>query len=89
MNAFNIEGGLFFTEELYNSFGNVRAGLLRAVDETKPGEAVDPQLTAKIRIAIYGTTDDKDKPIPGLSTHLKDDLGSYHATALQRRLAQG
>ena len=89
LNAFNIEGGLFFTEELYNSFGDVRAGLLRAVDETKPGEAVDPQLTAWIRIAIYGTTDDKGRVIPGLSTHLKDDLGSYHATALQRRLAQG
>ncbi|RVU35993.1 hypothetical protein EOI86_12145 [Hwanghaeella grinnelliae] len=88
LNAFNIDGGLFFTEELYNSFGEVRAGLLRAVDETGPGAVVAPALTDKIRKAIYGWKDEKGRTVPGLSTHLKDDLGSYRATTLQRRLAR-
>ena len=88
LNAFNIDGGLFFTEELYGSFGEARAGLLQAIDETKPGETVAPQITSKIRIAIYGTQTEDGKPVPGLSTHLKDDLGSYRATTLQRRLAR-
>lgn len=88
LNDFNIEGGLFFTQALYTSFGKVRAGLMQAVEETKPGETVDPQLAGRIRDAIYGTVDAEGKVIPGLSTHLKDDLGSYHATSLQRRVAQ-
>lgn len=80
LNDFNVEYGLFFSQALYEKFFELREHLLTAKAQTPKGRTVDPALTQKIRDAVYGR-DGK----PGLSTILKDDLGSYRGAALQQR----
>jgi hypothetical protein len=81
LNEFNIENGLFFSQELYEKFFDLRENLLFAQESTPKGKLVDSNLTEKIRNIVYG-----DKNSSGLSTILKDDLGSYSGAALQKRI---
>jgi hypothetical protein len=81
LNEFNIENGLFFSQELYEKFFDLRDSLLIAQENTPKGKLVDSNLTKKIRDIVYG-----DKNSSGLSTILKDDLGSYSGAALQKRI---
>lgn len=81
LNDFNVENGLYFSQNLYEKFAELRRNLMKAIADTREGELVDPQLAESIRTSVYG-----DKDNPGLSTILKDDLGSYRGTALQIRI---
>jgi len=80
LNEFNLDGGVFFSEDLYKKFFQLRSQLYEAIKETRPNGTVDPSRAKAIREVVYGTKAD-----PGLSTHLKDDLGSYASVTLQRR----
>jgi hypothetical protein len=82
LSEFNLEGGLFFSQDLYVKFFDLRSQLYEAIKETEPNGTVNPSRTKAIREVVYGTEGD-----PGLSTHLKDDLGSYGSVTLQRRLS--
>jgi|GEM_PF-3204579 len=80
LNDFNVENGLFFSQELYGKFFELRQHLLTAKAQTPKGKLVETALTQKIRDAVYGSDGRA-----GLSTILKDDLGSYRNAALQQR----
>jgi hypothetical protein len=79
LNEFNLDGGLFFSESLYSKFHELRSKLYEAVEDTEPNQVVDKALQDQIRAAVYG------RGGPGMSTFLKDDLGSYRSVTLQRR----
>lgn len=81
LNEFNLTGGIFFSQEVYAKFVELRAALIEAVAKTESGNCVSSELAEIIRRIVYG---DQGQG-PGLSTHLKDDLGSYRAVLLQRR----
>lgn len=78
LNEVNLGAGLFFSQDLYVKFVELRRGLYDAIDATEPGEHVLD--TSAIRFAVYGRGGE-----PGLSTHLKDDLGSYRSALLELR----
>lgn len=81
LNEFNLEGGVFFSQAVYEKFVELRELLHEAIDETLPGAEVPRGLTDRIRRVFYG-----DRIYgPGLSTVLKDDLGSYQNALLARR----
>jgi hypothetical protein len=82
LNDFNLEGGVFFSQDLYEKFFDLRFQLYEAIKETEPNSTVSPSRAKAIREVVYGTEGE-----PGLSTHLKDDLGSYRSVTLQRRLS--
>ena len=44
LNDFNLEGGVFFSEDLYRKFRELRDALYAAVDGTEPGSVVDEEL---------------------------------------------
>lgn len=78
LNEVNLEAGLYFSQALYTKFFALRRLLYEAVNETEPGaEVLDP---LPIRLVVYGGNGE-----PGMSTHLKDDLGSYRFSLLQAR----
>jgi hypothetical protein len=79
LNEFNLEGGLFFSESLYNKFAQLRSKLYEAIETTQPGGNVEERLALEIRRIVYGNGS------PGMSTYLKDDLGSYRSATLQIR----
>jgi hypothetical protein len=81
LNEFNLKGGIFFSEALYNKFKDLHDKLQHVVNDTQVGELVDAESTSQIRLVVYGS----DEFGPGLSTFEKDDLGSYRAASLQRR----
>jgi hypothetical protein len=74
LNEFNLEGGLFFSEDLYRKFYELRDLLYKAIQETKPNGTVEESLAQAIRSVVYGKGG-----TPGLSSYLKDDLGSYRS----------
>ncbi|MER5948276.1 hypothetical protein ABT127_19700 [Streptomyces sp. NPDC001904] len=78
LNNFNLTGGVFFSQPVYVRFGELRHYLSQAVHDTPPGAEVSPELTYKIRLSVYGGPGYGD----GMSTHLKDDLGSYQSVSL-------
>lgn len=80
LNEFNTENGLFFSQELYEKFFDLRQNLLEALASTPKGKLVDEDRARKIREVVYG-----NGAQAGLSTILKDDLGSYRSAALQQR----
>jgi hypothetical protein len=80
LNEFNLEGGLFFSQSLYGKFFELRSKLYEAIHNTQPRGVVHESLAREIRNVVYGNGG------PGLSTHLKDDLGSYRLVTLQRRM---
>lgn len=80
LNDFNLDGGLYFSEDLYSRFVELRGALYEAIDRTGSGEVVPPLDAQTIRGIVYGGSGRA-----GLATHLKDDLGSYNFTSLQRR----
>jgi hypothetical protein len=79
LNEFNLEGGLFFSQGLYSKFHELRSALYRAILETERNGIVREPLAEQIRTIVYGNGG------PGLSTYIKDDLGSYRSVTLQRR----
>jgi len=80
LNEFNLEGGVFFSEDLYQKFRELRDKPYQAIHTTPAHCPVDESITAAIRNIVYG-----GRGIPGLSTYEKDDLGSYRSVTLQRR----
>ncbi len=86
LNAFNIDNGLFFSQKLYGKFAKLREYLTGAVENTPAGGKVPEEQWSLIWGEVYGK---RNKPLkkstPGLSTFLKDDLGSYSGASLQVR----
>jgi hypothetical protein len=80
LNEFNLQGGLFFSEDLYRKFYELRSALYEAIKTTAPKGIVSEELTHKIWLAVYGQAG-----VPGMSTYEKDDLGSYQRVTLQKR----
>ncbi len=81
LNDFNVEYGLFFSQDLYAKFFELRRELYLAIDNTKPETLDIPEnFITNIRNIVYGT--DKN---PGLSTIEKDDFGSYLNVVVARR----
>lgn len=78
LNEVNLDAGLFFSQDLYLKFVQLRRALYAAIEVTEPGEHVLD--ASAIRFAVYGRGGE-----PGLSTHLKDDLGSYRSGLLELR----
>ncbi len=86
LNAFNIDNGLFFSQKLYGKFVKLREYLTAAVEKTPAGGEVLKKQTSLIWEEVYGKKNKPPKkPTPGLSTFLKDDLGSYSGASLQVR----
>lgn len=54
LNEFSLEGGVFFSPDLYSKFCELRSSLYDAIRRTEPGAVVDESLATKIRIAVYG-----------------------------------
>lgn len=82
INGFNLEGGIFFSESIYEKFALLRHTLRQIVEETLPGQLVSSEDITLLRFIFYG---DRAMHTPGISTYLKDDLGSYQVAVLQRR----
>jgi hypothetical protein len=70
LNEFNLEGSVFFSEDLYRKFHQLRSALYRAIRETEPNSIVADFLAQQIGATVYGNGG------PGLSTYIKDYLGS-------------
>ena len=66
LNAFNVEGGLFFSQSLYLRFVELRTALMQATTDTEDGHVVNKKLTTKIRNIVYG------ERRPGLSTKIRN-----------------
>lgn len=81
LNDLNLECGLFFSQDLYVKFAELRTALYKAIDRTEPGDVIPTTETRAIRQIVYGGSGDT-----GLSAVLKDDLGSYRSALLQRRV---
>jgi hypothetical protein len=81
LNQFNVENGLFFSQDLYRMFHKLRTKLIEAKNSTLNDEEVSADLTREIRFIVYG----KKNEYLGLSYYEKDDLGSYGAAKIQRR----
>jgi hypothetical protein len=79
LNEFNLNGGLFFSQALYEKFDALRRALYRAVEDAQDGQVRSEQVR-ELHFIVYG------HPGPGLSTYLKDDLGSYTPAVLQKRI---
>jgi hypothetical protein len=84
LNDLNLDGGVFFTQDLYEQFFLLREQLDEAARETPPDEIVASQRVVTIRSIVYG-----EPGRSGMSTIEKDDLGSYRSVEIQRRLDRG
>ncbi|MEV7077665.1 hypothetical protein AB0N88_03770 [Streptomyces sp. NPDC093516] len=80
LNESNLDGGVFFSQPVYAKFFELRSYLCQAIEGTQPGAEVSDELTHKIRLSVYGGPGYG----PGMSTHVKDDLGSYQSASLAR-----
>jgi hypothetical protein len=80
LKGINLEGGVFFSEKLYNRFFDLRARLDAAANETPMDSLVAEDKVDEIRFIVYGRPGH-----PGLATIEKDDLGSYGASEIQTR----
>jgi hypothetical protein len=80
LNDFNVNYGLFITEDLYKKFFELRSELYKAIESVEEDhQEISGELTTQIRRIVYGHNG------PGLSTIEKDDLGSYINVAVARR----
>jgi hypothetical protein len=79
LNACSAEYGVFFSQNVYASFYELRTALIKIVDEfaQDPGSVSEQDLDSLVWIWLG-----KDKP--GLSTRLKADLGSYRSTIFEQ-----
>src|SRR5581483_5403595 len=79
LNACHADYGVFFSQSVYTRFFELRAVLIKIVDECaqKPG-SVSPQDLDSLEWIWSG----KEKP--GLATQLKADLGSYRSTIFEQ-----
>lgn len=80
LNDFTLEGGVFFSQPVYTKFHELRTHLHQAIQTTPPGAEVSQELTYRIRHCVNGAPGYG----PGLTTHLRDDLGSYQSASLTR-----
>lgn len=81
LNACSAEYGVFFSQNVYTSFFELRAVLVKIVDDfAKHPGSVSPQDLDSLEWMWLG----KDKP--GLATQLKADLGSYRSTIFEKHL---
>jgi hypothetical protein len=80
LNDLNVEGGVFFSQALYEKFFQLRAQLDAAAQQMPADALIPPDRVAAIHDIVYGKAGD-----PGMSTIEKDDLGSYRPIELQRR----
>lgn len=81
LNQLNLDGGVFFSQALYERFDELRRELCEAASQTPPNELVDQDRVAVIRSIVYG-----ERGRLGLSGIQKDDLGSYTRSEIQARL---
>lgn len=81
LNEFNVNNGLFFSQDLYTMFHKLRTKLIEAKNSTAENENVSKELTQEISFLVYG----KQNDYLGLSYYEKDDLGSYGAAKIQLR----
>lgn len=80
LSSFNLNHGVFISQDLYGMFGRLRKKLISVCDSTTSEEIVPVSHQAEIRSIVYGVDGQA-----GLSTFMKDDLGSYRGAFLQRR----
>ena len=80
LNEFNLQGGLFFSQDLYSKFSELRNLLYDVVENTDNKTPVNSENIFDVHRAVYGSNGN-----PGLATYEKDDLGSYRNTYIQRR----
>ncbi len=80
LNEVNVKYGLFFTQDLYQKFFELRKELYLAINGADNETLEIPEeLITNIRRIVYGYNG------PGLSTIEKDDLGSYINVAVAKR----
>ncbi len=80
LNEFNLKHGLFISQDLYSKFADLRSLLHSICESTTKDEAVHQEQAYKARLLVYGSNGN-----PGLSTYIKDDLGSYRNVFIQKR----
>ncbi|MFJ6724780.1 hypothetical protein ACIQPQ_07640 [Streptomyces sp. NPDC091281] len=78
LSEFNLEGGVFFSQPVYERFFALRRHLHEAVEVTRPGAEVSGEVARAIRLSVYGGPGHGR----GLANHVKDDLGSYQSASL-------
>jgi hypothetical protein len=71
LNECNSDHGVFFSESVYTHFNEYRACLVEIAQRSKEGETIPPRDVLRLTALLRG------EGRPGLSTVLKDDLGSY------------
>jgi hypothetical protein len=82
INEFNLEGGIFFSQAVYEKFALLRHALSQIIEEVPPKGLVSSEDITLVRLIFYG---DRASHMSGMSTYLKDDLGSYRVVVLQMR----
>ena len=80
INTFNESCGIFFSQDAYASFAQLRDLLVSIEYKFSRDELVPESDFSDLGNIIIGTNGR-----PGLGTYLKDDLGSYRNVALQKR----
>ncbi len=80
LNEFNLKHGLFISQDLYSKFAELRNLLHSICENTSTEENVDNEQVRSARLLVYGSSGNA-----GLSTYLKDDLGSYRDIFIQKR----
>lgn len=77
----NKKYGVFFSQDVYNSFYELRIGLMRVLEKFENNEKVDiKECSSLYNIITIGTPNSK-----ALSVVMKDDLGSYGNSIIQMR----
>lgn len=80
LNEINLEIGIFFSQDLYKKFVELRRELYSAIENAdKRTLEIQEDHIINIRRIVYGHNG------PGLSTIEKDDLGSYINVAVAKR----
>ena len=81
-NEFNELNGVFFSQELYKKFVELRYLLIETKKILDNNDQISQEILLQINEVILG------KSGPGLSTIMKDDLGSYSGIFLQKRFGR-
>ncbi|MGB8215826.1 MAG: ATPase domain-containing protein [Candidatus Methanoperedens sp.] len=79
LNEFNEHNGLFFSGELFEKFSDLRDILTETNEFLEKNNQIPQEKLFQISEVISG------KSGPGLSTIMKDDLGSYSGISFQKR----
>ena len=81
-NEFNELNGVFFSQELYKKFVELRYLLIETKKILDNNDQISQEILLQINEVILG------KSGPGLSTIMKDDLGRYSEIFLQKRFGR-